>query len=331
MGLFDKIKKKAEELKDDLFDKDDDKKEEKFVDKDDDVDEVEVVDEEDEDDEDEENEVGEDEEDDDDSDDLDVVKMPIGWDKYSDEEVLGRISVVALEYSQKGNDQNYLKKEGFDNEDHLMAFKTSFETGFAKKRGLSIYDVMGISQQAMQSQMLKNAEGMKGSGGIMEPVQGISCEEWAKANAAIASGKAQEEAFKLIGVDAAKWDVVNTEWTTRMSNDTSFTIMQVYSKAFTASSSGNLGGVSQINDTNFPYEKWLEVQIAQDKLHAQGKDPQQILGSFGMTVVDWSNASAFWTQKMATDYEKYIKEDNRLRPVFEEKYKAGSVHDDIEF
>ena len=49
-----------------------------------------------------------------------------------------------------------------------------------------------------------------------------------------------------------------------------------------------------------------------------------------------SNGMAFTSlmvnsQKMATDYEKYIKEDNRLRPIYEEKYKAGSVHDDIEF
>jgi hypothetical protein len=324
MGLFDKIKKKAEELKDDLFDKDDDKKEEKFVDKDDDVDEDDVVDEDEDEDEDE-------EEQEDDNDDIDVVKMPIGWDKYTDEEILGRISIVALEYNQKGDDVSVLKKEGFDNEDHLMGFKTYFETSYAKKKGISIYDVMGISTRATQDMMMKNAEGMKGSGGIMEPVQGISCEEWAKANAAIASGKPADEAYKLIGVDAAKWDAVNNEWTTRMSNDTSFTIMQVYSKAFTASSTGNLGGLDQINDTNFPFEKWLEVQVAQDKLHAQGKDPQQILGSFGMTVTDWSNASAYWTQKMATDYEKYIKEDNRLRPIYEEKYKAGSVHDDIEF
>jgi hypothetical protein len=190
---------------------------------------------------------------------------------------------------------------------------------------------MGISTRATQDMMMKNAEGMKGSGGIMEPVQGISCEEWAKANAAIASGKPQEEAFKLIGVDAAKWDIVNNEWTTRMSNDTSFTIMQVYSKAFTASSTGNLGGMDQINETNFPFEKWLEVGVAQDKLHAGGKDPQQILASFGLSVVDWSNASAFWSQKMASDYEKYIQEDNRLRPIYEEKYKTGSIHDDIEF
>ena len=324
MGLFDKMKNKAQELKDNIkeeyFDDDEEKKEE--LKEEDSVEEIEEVQNEDEED------IDDDEEEEDDT---NVTKMPVGWDQYSEEEILGKIAVVALEYSQRGDDVNYLKEEGFENEDHLMGFKTHFETSLAEKRGISLYDIMGLSQQAMQKQMLKNADGMKDEGGVMEPVEGISCEDWAKASAALASGKSQDEAIAMIGVDLAKWDIVNNEWTTRMSNDQTFTITQVYSNAFTASATGNLGGAGDFNEENFPYEKWLEIGVAQDKLTSQGKDPQQVLASIGLTVTDWSTGSAYWAQKMATDYEKYIKEDNRLRPIYEEKYKAGSVHDDIEF
>ena len=325
MGLFDKMKNKAKELtdniKDEFIDDDEEQKEELTVEE---VEEEEEVSEPDEDSDDEDF-------DDDEDDDTEVPKMPTGWDQYTEEEILGKIAVVALEYSQRGEDENYLREEGFENEDHLMGFKTHFETSLAEKRGISLYDVMGLSTQAMQKQMLQNAEGMKEEGGIMEPVEGISCEEWAKASAALASGTSQDEAIKLIGVDLAKWDIVNNEWQTRMLNDTSFTVTQVYSNAFTASATGNLGGAGDFNEENFPYEKWLEIGVAQNKLTLQGKDPQQVLASFGLTVTDWSTGSAYWAQKMATDYEKYMKIDTELRPVYEEKYKAGSVHDDIEF
>lgn len=320
MGLFDKMKKKAkelkEEIKDEFFDDDDDEKDEVEEEMEDDVDDID----------------DETEDDDDDmDDDVDVTKMPTGWDSYSEEEVLGKISVVALEYSQRGEDEAYLQEMGFDNEDHLMGFKTHFETQLAEKRGISLYDVMAISQKAMVDEQLKSGAEQTGEGGLMEPVEGITCEDWAKASAALASGKTQEEAIALIGVDAAKWDIVNNEWMTRMSNDQTMVISQVYSKAFGASATGNMGGAGSFNEESFPYEKYLEVMVAQDKLTSQGKDPQQILGSFGLTVTDWSNAGAYWAQQMATDYEKYIKIDNELRPQFEEKYKAGSVHDDIEF
>ena len=319
MGLFDKMKNKAKELKDNIKDE--------FTDDDEEKDENEEICEEDDDTE----EMTDINDDDDDDDDTDVTVMPTGWQQYSDEEVLGKISVVALEYSQRGEDENYLREEGLQNEDHLMGFKTHFENEFAEKRGISLYDVMGIATQATQKMMLQNAEGMKDEGGIMEPVEGINCEEWAKANAAIASGTSQDEAIKMIGVDLAKWDIVNNEWTTRMSNDTSFTISQVYGNAFSASATGNLGGIADINEENFPYEKWVEVRVAQDKITSQGKDAQQVLASFGLTVTDWSNVSAFWSQKTTTDVEKYYKEDVRLTAIYEEKYKAGSVHDDIEF
>jgi len=330
MGLFDKMKKKAKELKDDIKDQFDGDEEEEKEEKEEVIAEEEVKNEVVDEDEDYDEDI-DDDDDDDDDDDVDVSKMPSGWEKYSEEEILGKISVVALEYSQRGDDESYLKEVGFDNEDHLMGFKTHFETQLCEKRGISIYDLMAISQKAMVDEQLKSGAAQTGEGGLMEPVEGISCEDWAKASAALASGKTQEEAIALIGVDLAKWDIVNNEWTTRMSNDHTMVISQVYSKAFTGSATGNMGGAGDFNEEKFPYELWLEIGVAQDKLTSQGKDPQQVLASFGLTVTDWSTGSSYWMQQMATDYEKYIKIDNELRPVYEEKYKAGSVHDDIEF
>jgi len=266
-----------------------------------------------------------------DDDDLDVSQMPKGWENLSDDEILGKLGPVALEYNQRGEDESYLKEQGFENEDHLMGFTTHFQNMVAQKRGISLLELIGQITQATQNHIINKADTMKGEGGIMEPVEGVSCEDWAKVNAKLASGISIDDAIKEIGADLAKWDNVNNEWQTRMSNDTTFTISQIYGNAFNASATGNLGSTSEINEDNFPYEKYMEIMVAQDKLTAIGRDPQEILSSFGLTVVDWSNASAFWSQKFNQNVEKYYEEHTRLTKKFEEKYKSGSVHNDIEF
>jgi len=267
----------------------------------------------------------------DEDDDFDVTQTPKGWENLSDDEILGKLSLVALGYSQSNDGEKYLKEQGFESEDHLMGYRDYFQNMLAEKRGISMYELIGQTTQATQQQMMNTAQTMKGTGGIMEPVEGVTCEEWAKVNAMIVSGIPLEDAIKEIGADLAKWDRVKNEWQTRMSNDTSFTISMVYANAFNASATGNLGKTSDISEESFPFEKWIEVSVAQEKLNAIGKDPQEILASFGLTVVDWSNASSFWSLKFSQNVEKYYKEDIRLRKIYEEKYKSGSVHDDIEF
>ncbi len=310
MGLFDKFKNKAENA----FGKEQPEyknQDEEILDENSEMDE--------EDDETEEEEI----------DNFDVTQRPRGWENLSDDDVLGKIGVVALENYNRNNDINYLKEEGFENERHFHKFKEHFEIMVAQKRGISLMDLAGQVAIAQQNYMLKQAQTKTGAGGVMEPVEGITCEDWAMVNAKVASGGKVEDSIKLIGIDLAKWDRVNNEWLTRMSNDTTFTISSVYAKAFTTSSSGNLGGTAAINEQNFPYEKYVEIFVAQEKLNAQGKDAQQILASFGLTVVDWSNASAFWFQKFHENTEKYYHEEQRLRKIYEEKYKSGSMHGDI--
>ncbi|NJO87654.1 MAG: hypothetical protein HC831_00845 [Chloroflexia bacterium] len=61
--------------------------------------------------------------------------MPKGWENLSDDEILGKLGPVALEYNQQGEDVSYLKKQGFENEDHLMGFTTYFQKYGCRKTG----------------------------------------------------------------------------------------------------------------------------------------------------------------------------------------------------
>jgi len=167
----------------------------------------------------------------------------------------------------------------------------------------------------------------------LEPFEGITLEQWASANAKLASGGKTEDVIKDLGVDMPKWDRVNNEWLTRMKNDTTFTISTKYAAAFTSSASGNLGGGSAINADSFPFEKYVECMVAQDVLGKQGRDAQDVLKDFGMTVADYSNVASFWSGKMMSDFSlvtKMMQLDAEYRKKYSEM-SGGDAHSDLEF
>ena len=167
----------------------------------------------------------------------------------------------------------------------------------------------------------------------LDPVEGITLEQWASANAALASGTSTEDAIKSIGIDMPKWDRVNNEWLTRMKNDTSFVIATKYSAAFNTTATGNLGAGAGISADSIPFEKYVESMVAQDVLGKQGRDAQDVLKDFGMTVADYSNVSSYWTSKMMSDFSLAAKMA-QLDAQFRQKYQSmqgGNTHGDIEF
>jgi hypothetical protein len=167
----------------------------------------------------------------------------------------------------------------------------------------------------------------------LDPFEGITLEQWAGVNAKLASGTAAEEAIKTIGVDMPKWDRVNNEWLTRMKNDTTFTISKKYSAAFNVSASGNLGSGSQVTADSYPFEKYVEVMVAQDVLGKQGRDAQDVLKDFGLTVADYSNISSYWSSKMMSDFSLASKM-MQLDAEYRKKYPSmspGDTNKDIQF
>jgi hypothetical protein len=167
---------------------------------------------------------------------------------------------------------------------------------------------------------------------ILEPVEGVTLEDWAAANAKMTSGTTQDEICKLLGIDAPKWDRVNNEWLTRMKNDTSFTISRKYAAAFNQSASGNLGKGAASAGESISFEKYIEAMVAQDVLGKQGRDAQDVLKDFGMTVADYSNVSSYWSGKMMSDFSLAMKM-NTLMNEYKAKYEAMKTdsHSDLEF
>lgn len=164
----------------------------------------------------------------------------------------------------------------------------------------------------------------------LEPVEGITLEQWADANAKLTSGASSDDVCKNLGIDAPKWDRVNNEWLARMKNDTTFTISQKYAAAFNTSASGNLGTGAASAAESISFEKYVEAMVAQDVLGKQGRDAQDILKDFGMTVADYSNVSAFWSGKMMSDFSLAMKMQtlmNEYKAKYESMSGPGSASD----
>lgn len=170
-------------------------------------------------------------------------------------------------------------------------------------------------------------------GANLDPVEGISLEQWAGVNAKLASGGSTEDAIKAIGIDMPKWDRVNNEWLSRMKNDTSFTIATKYAAAFNTTATGNLGEGSKVDAQSIPFEKYVESMVAQDVLGKQGRDAQDVLKDFGMTVADYSNVSSYWSGKMMSDFSLAAKM-SALMAEYQKKYESmqnSGSNDDLQF
>lgn len=175
------------------------------------------------------------------------------------------------------------------------------------------------------------------SGGrdVLAPVEGITFEDWAKANAALASGKPIEEIISSMGIDRTRWDKVNEEWLARMKNDRTFTLSMKYASIFNNNAAGNLPHKKDFNENTYPFEKYVEAIVAMDYLGRQGHDAQDVLKDFGLTVADYSNLSSFWTKKILFSPMGIGVKFNNLMMEYRAKYEKiiqnDGTHDDINF
>ena len=170
---------------------------------------------------------------------------------------------------------------------------------------------------------------------ILEPFEGVTLEDWATANAKMVSGSTKDEICGLLGIDAPKWDRVNEEWLARMKNDKTFTLSMKYASVFNNTAAGNLPKKKDFTENTYPLEKYVEVMVAMEFLGKQGRDAQDVLKDFGLTVADYSNLSSYYTKKIflspmgiGMKFQNLMME---YRAKYEKIIKEDGTHDDIAF
>ncbi|HVH47755.1 MAG TPA: hypothetical protein VM925_35710 [Labilithrix sp.] len=242
-----------------------------------------------------------------------------------------------------------MSKYGLRDRSHWQTVKSSCYQVLIRKHG-SMDTVMqremnwraGLTQRHMQ-----NTAATKAASGELNPVDGISLEQWAAMNAAIVQGVNLDDMLKGAGIDKVRWDRARTEWEARMARDTTFTIAQIYGAAFQNASKGkyaelakeaNAARVANRELTMQPpmtLEQYWEILYEQAYGAKQGKDPVETLKGVNLTVVDWCDLSAFMgyhiQRTWGANHKQYTETMKKVESKYEAKYPGVKADVDISF
>lgn len=195
-----------------------------------------------------------------------------------------------------------------------------------------------LIDQKMEEQKQAQAQraGAMRESGELAPFMGVSLESWAQAQAAITSGTSLEQILPSLGIDAGTWQQVSAEWNARMSRDTTATIATVYGQAFTGAGAGQFGAAGQAtagamnpggsvggSEPPVPFEKWIEITVAQQAGTEKGEDPSAVLARFGITPADWGTIGGWWGQHFNANAMQMMDDYNRWTAHFERQYGVG--------
>lgn len=233
-----------------------------------------------------------------------------------------------------------LKKDArYSYRDYLMGIKLECED--ALRRGNK------KAQAALDAAMAHDKKQMDGhiaaakSGGLLDPVQGVTMEDWAGANAKLAAGEPLANVLKVLQLEKPAWDAISAEWMGRMSRDTTFAISTVYGGAFTNPNIGRFASGGGAAATPKPaggaldkvlgdFELYVKIMTHQSVGAGQGLDAAAILKKYGLSVADWAKVGMHWGTKMTTDMALATKMGG-LMQKFTAELSAPGAGDDITF
>jgi hypothetical protein len=197
--------------------------------------------------------------------------------------------------------------------DYLIGMRRDYDNTRAKSMGRA-QKGLDVANQYAQAQMQQNVNAAK-AGGLLDPVNGISLEDWAAANAKIMSGTPMDTILGVLGVDKASWDAASAQWTARMSSDTTFAVSKVYGDAFVNSNIGKFAQAglaappasAAVEKVKSDFELYVKVMTHQSVAAQKGVDATAVLAKYGLTVLDWSTVSSYWGPKMSSDMSLAMK------------------------
>jgi hypothetical protein len=247
------------------------------------------------------------------------------------------------------NRAEVMQKRGIRDRSHWHTVKESCYTVLGKKYG-SMETVMQREmnwRQGLTQRHMQGAAKAAAKNGELNPVDGISLEQWAAMNAAIAQGSNLDDMLKGQGVDKARWDRARTEWEARMARDTTFVVAQIYGAAFQNASKGkysefakeaNAARAGNRELTMQPpmnIEQYWEIMYEQAYGAKQGKDPVEVLKGLDLSVVDWCDLSAFMgyhiQRTWAHNFKQYQDTMKKVESKYEAKYPGVKADVDISF
>ena len=233
------------------------------------------------------------------------------------------------------------KDARFGYRDYLQGMKLDFED-IQRRSNKKAQAALDAATEHGQQQMKGHIAAAK-SGGLLDPVQGVTLEDWAGANAKLAAGEPIANILKVLKLEKPAWDTVSAEWNGRMSRDTTFAIATVYGGAFTNPNIGKFAagggaaapaakpaGGGALDKAMGDFELYVKIMTHQNVGAGQGLDAAAVLKKYGLSVVDWSKLGAHWGPKMTSDMTLAMKMGG-LMAKYTAELSAPGAGDDISF
>jgi hypothetical protein len=209
----------------------------------------------------------------------------------------------------------------------------------------TMQNAMAQNQAQMQASVAANPQ-------LVAPIEGVTIEQYAQLCAGAAANQAPgafEQLLAQHGMDRAKYDRVAAGWNGRMRDDSTYSLTQIYGKAFGSAGTGQFGsagaaGAASLHATGasgqganvaggepVSWEKYNEIGGAQRAWAQSGKDVNAMLKQqFNVSALDWSNMSQYWMARMMTDGQKMM-EMNDLQERWAKHYAAPKADQDLSF
>ncbi|MEM9193596.1 MAG: hypothetical protein AAGF12_30760 [Myxococcota bacterium] len=257
-------------------------------------------------------------------------------------------SFAIEELQGQGHDQDTAAQQhGYQNHDHYYTVRNYITAKWSEltrdEDGDEVVRVKDEFTNAMMQARMGQMQGMQQAAmaanpQMLEPVNGVTVEQWAGASAALgglgagATMQQAAEALAKFGLDKATYDAASAGWQAKMQGDTTGAIATAYGQAF-AAAQGQGGGynLNQAGQGEAPctFEQFVEVMVAQGCWSEQGIEiASQLQATFGIDVMTYSKWSSYWSPMMSTDIA-YTNRFTQLEEQYKQKYAGAGMDDDL--
>ncbi|GIM54860.1 DUF6620 family protein [Capnocytophaga cynodegmi] len=174
---------------------------------------------------------------------------------------------------------------------------------------------------------------------LLQPIHGVSLEDYAAAAANMANGMSDEQVCKKLGIELPIWDEANQLWIKRMQQDTSFVVMSLYGQYFGQAHLHPKLGKQTNHQSNEDYltristdEKfYYELCGARQAAYEAGLDGAKwIEDNYGISLGDFQSVAMKWMGNMINMLPYQEKKQKEYAKKFTEE-NGGNIADDIEF
>lgn len=184
---------------------------------------------------------------------------------------------------------------------------------------------------------------------LLEPIHGVTLQDYSVISAKIASGIDEAEILKALGIEKAVYEEASALWIARMQEDSTWEVTTLFGQYFAEPdkhpklgslkaevSAEGLANLEKLKTDRYFYE---ELTAARQAAYNYGYDGAQwIQDNFGINLGDFQSVAMQWMPIASSEeYETmriYADYKDRKEKEYAEKFateQGGNVADDVDF